>query len=87
MADPRCQALTLVLFTLTSQATCVKPKDPRGNTRGNLSQPKVMVLFTFTPVAIRVSKCNLGVTRGAPKVQHKVMVIVTLTKGDKCGPK
>ena len=50
-------------------------------------QPKGVVLFTLTRVAIRVSKCNLGVTRGAPKVQHKVMVIVTLTKGDKCGPK
>ena len=50
-------------------------------------QPKGVVLFTLTRVAIRVSQCNLGVTRGAPKVQHKVMVIVTLTKGDKCGPK
>lgn len=66
MADPSCQASTLVLFTLTSQATCVKPKDPRGNTRGSLSQPKVMVIFTFTPVAIRVSQWSQRPTRGAP---------------------
>ncbi len=62
-------------------------KEPRGNTRGNLCQAKGVVLFTLTWVAIRVSQCNLCVTRGAPKVQHKVVVLFTLTKVDMCGPK
>ena len=86
MANPRCQEKTLVLFTLTWQLTCVSPKDPRGNTRCNLSQPKVVVLFTFTSVAIRVSQWSQRPTRGAPKMQLKDVVLFTLTKGDKCGP-
>jgi hypothetical protein len=65
----------------------VLAKEPRGNTRGNISQHKVMVLFTLTWVAIRASHWSLRPTRGAPKVQLKGLVIFTLTKGDMCEPK
>ncbi len=57
-------------------------KEPRGNTRGNLCKAKGVVLFTFTSGAIRVSQCNLRVTRGAPKVQPKVVVLITVAQAN-----